>query len=134
MERGLIIYDGDCGFCSASARWLRGHVRPSAQIVAWQELDLFPLGLTPEQCTSSVQWVGPHGERADQSQAVAAALRTGVQPWSGAGWVLGRQWLRPLADRAYRFVARHRGRLPGASDSCRTGMDSTTRTHSQPRG
>ena len=36
MSEALIIYDGDCGFCSASARWLRRHVQPRAQLVPWQ--------------------------------------------------------------------------------------------------
>lgn len=121
MTQGLIIYDGDCGFCSALARWLRRHVQPAAEVVAWQDLDLVALGLTEQQCTTSVQWVGPGGERADQSAAVAAALCSGRQPWVGVGRVLGQEWLRPVADRAYRFVARHRGRLPGASDACRAG-------------
>lgn len=121
MDHGLIIYDGDCGFCSASARWLRRHVQPRAQVVPWQDLDLQALGLTAQQCTTSVQWVGAGGEQADQSAAVAAALRSGRGPWPTAGRVLGQAWLRPTADRVYRFVARHRGRLPGATDSCRTG-------------
>ena len=119
MSEALIIYDGDCGFCSASARWLRRHVQPRAQLVPWQELDLAALSLTAEQCTTSVQWVGPAGQRADQSAAVAAALRSGRQPWASVGGLLGQEWLRPLADKAYRFVARHRGRLPGATDACR---------------
>lgn len=120
MAEGMLIYDGDCGFCSASARWLRRHVQPRAQVVAWQQLELGELGLTAEQCTTSVQWVGPAGHRADQSAAVAAALRSGRQPWASVGGVLGQEWLRPLADHVYRFIARHRGRLPGATDACRT--------------
>lgn len=122
VEQALIIYDGDCGFCSASARWLRRHVRPRADVVPWQELDLEALGLTAAQCTSSVQWLGPDDQRVDQSAAVAAALRSGRQPWASLGVVLGQQQLRPLADRAYRFVARHRGRLPGATDACRADL------------
>ena len=60
--RPILVFDGDCGFCTSSAgfgRRLLGveHVEP------WQFLDLDELGLTPEQCDT----VGGVGYRSQQA-------------------------------------------------------------------
>ena len=48
--RPVLVFDGDCGFCTTSARvgqrWLG-----LADVEPWQMIDLDELGLTDEQCS-----------------------------------------------------------------------------------
>lgn len=116
--RPLLVFDGDCGFCTTSAnaarRWLRlEHVEP------WQFLDLEALGLTPEACTSAVQWAAADGSVCSAEHAVIAALRHAGGVWQPLGAVLGLPGVRSLAGVAYRLVARYRYRLPGGTAACR---------------
>lgn len=110
----VLVYDGDCGFCTASAdrllRWSRG----SLAVVPWQGADLDALGLTPAECSSAVQLVSSTG-RASGGAAVAAALRNCRQPYRTAGTLLAWRPLHPLVERAYSLVAANRHRLPGST-------------------
>lgn len=117
-ERPILVFDGDCGFCTTSAgaarRWLGlSHVEP------WQMLDLDALGLTEAGCTTAVQWVAADGSVRSAESAVVAALRHAGGVWSILGRVLGAPGIRSLAAVAYRVVARNRYRLPGATAACR---------------
>lgn len=113
----LLIFDGDCGFCTTSARWGQRrlgleHVEP------WQFLDLEPLGLTAAQCSAAVQWVAADGTTVAAERAVIASLRHAGGLWAQLGRLLALPGIRPLAAVAYRLVARNRHRLPGATPAC----------------
>lgn len=115
--RPLLIFDGDCGFCTTSAhaaeRWLGlEHVKP------WQRLDLDALAVTEEACTTAVQWVAVDGSVASAEHAVIAALRHAGGVWSAAGRLLALPGLRQLSGVVYRLVARNRHRLPGGTPAC----------------
>ena len=117
----VFLYDGDCGFCTASAMFLRRHVPTPARVVAWQDVDLAPLGVTAEQCRSAVQHVANRRVSAGPV-AVADLLRTATGA-RAIGWrILGRLLrTRPvllLAWPVYRLVARYRHRLPGGTQAC----------------
>jgi len=123
-----LVFDGDCGFCSASARFARRYIRTPARIEPWQHLDLAVLGLTRDECQEALCWVGaarPGQPRrtAAGPEAIAALLSGSTGNWSAAGWrVLGRLLAtRPvlaLAWPAYRWTARNRYRLPGGTPAC----------------
>jgi predicted DCC family thiol-disulfide oxidoreductase YuxK len=118
-ERPVLLFDGDCAFCSTSARLLEQRIRPSAAIVAWQLADLAELGVSAEQATAAVQWVGSDRGVRSGHEAIAAALGT-----AGTGWrALGRLLLLPgiswLAARTYALVAANRYRLPGGTPACK---------------
>ena len=117
----VVIFDGDCGFCTTSARWLhRWVVRGSSTRVApWQQLDLDELGLTEDQCRASVQWVGQDGQVARGHAAIAAALRDGHLVWRPVGALLVAPGFSWLAERVYSWVADHRYALPGGTPACR---------------
>lgn len=114
----MLVYDGDCGFCTRSARVIERLV-PTADIVAWQDADLPALGLTAEQAVAAVQWIGTDEAIATGHAAVAAALMSGPR-WL---WPIGRAILLPgvsgLAASAYRLVSDNRHRLPGGTPACR---------------
>jgi len=117
-----LVYDGDCGFCTASARFLARVVHTRATLVPWQEADLRALELTVERARGSVQWVGPPGGRSgghrDGARAIAAALRSGRQPWPLMGAVVELPGVVRVAQRLYHVVSANRHRLPGSTPAC----------------
>lgn len=117
----ILIFDGDCGFCTTSARFLARWVvgnRP-ATISPWQLADLAGLGLTPDQCRAAVQWVGEDAQVSSGHLAIAAALRSGHPLWRPLGTLLVAPGLSWLAGRLYEWVAAHRYALPGGTPACR---------------
>jgi predicted DCC family thiol-disulfide oxidoreductase YuxK len=118
----ILVFDGDCGFCTTSARFLVRRVvrgRPTA-VAPWQQLDLAGLGLTPDQCRSAVQWVDKDAQVVSGHVAIAAALRTGHPVWRPVGALLVAPGFSWLAGRLYSWVAAHRYVLPGGTPACRT--------------
>lgn len=115
---GTLMYDGDCGFCTSSARWLARRGR--CEIMPWQSLDLEPLGLTEDDVSRAAYWLDASGHVSSSGAgAVAAALTTCGPGWRLAGRLLRLRPVRPLADVGYAWVARNRHRLPGSTDACR---------------
>lgn len=118
----LLVYDGDCGFCTASVAWLRRRLPAGSELTVapWQDLDLRAVGLLPTEVLEAAWWVGPGGDRRRGARAAAAALRAAGGAWGVAGRVLDVPPVSWLAAAVYRLVARYRYRLPGATDACRT--------------
>jgi len=121
QPRPVLIFDGECGFCTTSARFLhRWVVRDGFTHVApWQLLDLDALGLTEDQCRAAVQWVGESGQIASGHAAIAATLRAGYPVWRPAGKLIMAPGFSRLAERLYAWVADHRYALPGGTPACR---------------
>lgn len=59
--RPVLIFDGDCGFCTTSVGVVQRLVRPRCEAVAWQHADLASLGVTAERARYEALWVTPHG-------------------------------------------------------------------------
>ena len=114
---GTVIFDADCGFCTASADWLGRHGRVTTQ--PWQTLDLGAAGLTERDVTEAAWYLTPDGGRLRGARAVAAALRDCGLPWRLLGHLIDLPPVRPLAAVGYAVVARNRHRLPGSTDACR---------------
>lgn len=118
----VFLYDGDCGFCGACARWLARHVPSPVRIVPWQRTDVAALGLTAADCAAAVQlvtWDGAgHPSRAAGPSAVAGVLRASRWHWRVTGRLLATRPALALAWPVYRWVARHRHRLPGGPGTC----------------
>lgn len=119
----VLIYDGDCAFCTASAHRIAQHWRRPATAVPWQRLGadgLRELGLGVAEVQSAAYWIDELGRAHRGHAAVARALV------AAAGWrsLVGRAGLIPpvswMAAGLYRLVARYRHRLPGGTDACRT--------------
>ena len=117
MTQAVLVFDGDCGFCTWSAARIRRWAAGTLDVVPWQLADLTALGLTEEQCASAVQFVDADGV-ASGGAAVARALLRCREPWRTAGRVLALPWLAPVVERGYVVVAANRHRLPGATPAC----------------
>ena len=117
VSAGILIYDGDCGFCTATARWVELRLSDDYRVVPSQQADLGALGLTDEDVARSAWWIGPDGVRWGEHRSIAGALRAMSGPWPAIGRLLTLRPISPLARWTYRLVAdsRYRIRWPGAA-------------------
>lgn len=121
-ERPLLIYDGDCGFCTQCVRLVE-RMPTDAEIVAWQFADLDALGTTAERAEYELLWVHRSGRIEGGANAVAALLED-CGGWRAIGGRVMRQpGVRWLAHRVYRLVADNRDRLPGGTPACALPAD-----------
>jgi predicted DCC family thiol-disulfide oxidoreductase YuxK len=116
-QRPVLVYDGDCGFCTKSAR-LAARLPSRCEIVAWQHADLAALGATQERAAYELLWVTPDGRIYGGADAVAMLLRDSGGMFAVLGGVLGWPGLRSVAHRLYRLIADNRYRLPGGTPAC----------------
>jgi predicted DCC family thiol-disulfide oxidoreductase YuxK len=127
QERSVLVFDGDCGFCTQCAALLRRWSAGSLDVLAWQEADLAALGLTPAQCAEAVQLVAGVG-RFEGGEAIGQALVRCRPPARAVGRVVLIPALAPLVGGVYRRVAANRYRLPGATAACRSDHDAGGRS------
>ena len=112
------VYDGDCAFCTACARFIERHIPGPSTVVPFQFADLGALDLTREQCEHAVQWVGPDGVRAAGPDAIAELLASSTRRWRIPAALLRSGAVRRISWPVYRWVARNRDRMPGGSAAC----------------
>lgn len=120
VDRPVLVYDGDCGFCTRSvflARRLPARVRWAAE--PWQELALSELRTTRDRASHEVLWVDEDHRVFGGAAAVAQLLRGTRAPWSWLGALMSGPVLGSVAEWAYRRVANNRHRLPGTTPACR---------------
>jgi predicted DCC family thiol-disulfide oxidoreductase YuxK len=112
--RPLLIYDGDCGFCTQVAHWLAARSQGRLSIEAWQVVPhlMATLGLTTADGMRQAWFID---EKGVVKGGAAAANAAGATIW----------WLKPLTllyslpgirnveDLVYRLIAENRYRLPG---------------------
>jgi predicted DCC family thiol-disulfide oxidoreductase YuxK len=115
----MLVFDGDCAFCTTSARWIAHRMPQTVAVQPWQALDLRGLGLTTRDVQTAAYWVEGDGSTHRGHRAVAHSLIA-----AGGAWrIVGRALLLPpiswLAAVGYELVARNRSHLPGATDACK---------------
>jgi predicted DCC family thiol-disulfide oxidoreductase YuxK len=115
----LLIFDGDCAFCTSSAQWIEHRLPDGVRVEPWQQLDLTAYRLTEHDVTTAAYWVDRRGRTHRGHRAIARSLIA-----AGGGWkVLGTALLVPpiswIAALLYRVVAKNRHRLPGGTPACK---------------
>ncbi|MFT4165694.1 MAG: DCC1-like thiol-disulfide oxidoreductase family protein [Microlunatus sp.] len=117
-HRSLLVYDGDCAFCTTWVRRLEAVLGKFPEAQPWQWLDLDELGLTGSDVASYV-WLLSDGRRYRGHAAFGALLR--MQPSRGLRF-LGHLIATPpfswVAGAGYFLIARFRHRLPGGTAAC----------------
>ena len=106
----LLLYDADCSFCSASARWLERRARRPLATLPIAEAPAAGVlrGLGERELWAGAHLVSAEGHEYHGAAAMTQALRLGP---GGRLWaVLDRPPLAPLRDAGYRLVAALRGR------------------------
>jgi len=115
----MLVFDGDCGFCTSSARWIEARLPEDVEVTPWQSCDLDELGLTEADVTTAAYWIQDGATPQRGHRAIGRSLIA-----AGGGWrVVGRLIISPpiswLAIPVYGLIARYRYKLPGATEACR---------------
>ena len=108
----LLLYDGHCRLCGASARSLRAWTKGSLTLQSFRELDVgTEYGLSIEACEQSVHLVRNDGVIEHGVGALLGALR---HRWFSPllAWVR-LPGIRFLADRVYSLISKWRFRIAG---------------------
>lgn len=117
-KTAVLIFDGDCGFCTSTANYIKKNSSTPIEIHPWQWVQLSDFSLTKEQASAKVQvFVG--GKTFAGHRAFAKLLRVQNQWWFK---VLGGLMVTPPlswgARVAYFCVAKYRHKLPGGTPAC----------------
>jgi predicted DCC family thiol-disulfide oxidoreductase YuxK len=114
----LLVFDGDCAFCSSSVRAGQRWIGRMATASPYQTTDLGQFGLTAAECERAVRYVTRDRRVLAGENAVSMLLVDAGRGW----WLLGSFMRLPgvhwLSGVAYRWVARNRHRLPGGTPAC----------------
>src|SRR5690606_41531860 len=82
MNPPMLVFDGDCGFCTSSARWIEKRLPDTVEVVPWQFLDdLGALGLTPAEAAAQAWWIDAEGRRHSGPLAIGKARAAPVADW-----------------------------------------------------
>lgn len=116
MEPAVLIYDGDCSMCRASALWLMRRALAGGA----QELEILPCRssarrarfpeISEAACLTAMQLVLPDGRVLAGADAVPEILRR-IPRWRWLRRLFDVPGVRPLARRAYRWIAENRMQL-----------------------
>ena len=114
MERAVLIYDGDCAMCRASALWLmrRALVSDGLEVLPCRSRvrrERYP-AISDQACMSAMQLVLPDGRVLAGADAVPELLRR-VRGWRWVASLFGLPPVLPVTRRVYAWVARSRMKL-----------------------
>jgi predicted DCC family thiol-disulfide oxidoreductase YuxK len=118
----ILLFDGDCGFCTTCANWLGHRVGDDVRIVPAQELgddELADAGLTRAQSAAAAWWLDTHGRAWRGHLAVGKGLEAVGGMWGFCGRLSLLPGIRLVGAGVYRIVVRIRFRLPGGTPACR---------------
>lgn len=114
----LLVFDGDCRFCTTWVNRLASWLPRFPESVPWQWADLDALGLTSDDVRDFAWYLTPQHSYAG-AMALAALLR--AQPRIGlrfVGHLLATPPFSIVAALGYNVIAKHRHRLPGGTPAC----------------
>jgi len=109
----VVLYDGDCAFCTWCATWGRRVLPAEVELRAYQRTDLAVLRVDVKAAARAVHWVAPGAPPQAGARAIAAWLVASGFPWSLAGLMLTVPPVSWLAAATYRMIASNRHRIPG---------------------
>ena len=120
-----LLYDGDCGFCTQTARWCRPRFRRPVDVRPSQDADIAAFGLTEHDVATAAYWIDDQGRAHRGHNGAARALLAMRGGWPLLGAVVLVPPVNLAARGLYALTARYRHHLPGATDACR--LDQPTR-------
>ncbi len=108
VERPVLVYDGDCGFCTYWARRWQQKAQGRIAIVPLQDREGRPPGLATAELEEAVHLVEPDGTIRRGAAAIFEVMGT-LRPYRLARWAY--RWIPPFrwfSNWLYRWVANHR--------------------------
>ena len=118
VSRALLVFDGDCAFCTTWVNRLEAALPVFPRTTPWQWINLDQYALSPDD-VDRYAWVITPGRQFAGHLALSALLR--MQPVASlrfAGHLLATPPFSLVAALAYRFIAANRSRLPGGTPAC----------------
>jgi predicted DCC family thiol-disulfide oxidoreductase YuxK len=115
----LLIFDGDCGFCTSSANYVTRKAKGKIEAHPWQFLNLAEHNLTQEQAEAKVQLIR-HGKIYSGHEAFVQFIQ--IAGPKGLRTISRLALVKPfsfLAAGCYWLVARYRHKLPGGTPACK---------------
>jgi predicted DCC family thiol-disulfide oxidoreductase YuxK len=115
----VLVFDGDCGFCTTTANWIKKNSRVALEIAPYQWTDLEQYGLTAEDAAAKVQLVV--GDKVFAGHNCMAKLLL-IQPnvfVKLVGAVMVMPGIEPISARLYTWIAANRQKLPGGTPACK---------------
>jgi predicted DCC family thiol-disulfide oxidoreductase YuxK len=123
----ILIYDGDCAFCTSCVAWLQRRWNATTPPTAVDYQSIVRDGVayaTPsrEEMQRALWWLDGNGA-VQGAEAVSRALRATSGLWRLVGHLINVAPISWVAPWTYRRVAKYRHHLPGASPTCRLPSD-----------
>jgi predicted DCC family thiol-disulfide oxidoreductase YuxK len=116
--RPILIFDGDCAFCTTSAQWLQRRLHSTVAVEPWQYVDLALYGTDAQHAQHEVIWVDCAGRLYGGAQAFAQWLIHTGGAWRPIGLLITLPPVRWIAAGVYRLIANNRDRMPGGTPAC----------------
>jgi predicted DCC family thiol-disulfide oxidoreductase YuxK len=115
----ILIFDGDCGFCTTTANWITKKSLVPVEAQPYQWANLADLGLTEKEAAAKVQLIS--GGKIFSGHHCMAKLLL-IQPNTFlklVGAVMVMPGVEPISARVYRWIAANREKLPGGTPACK---------------
>lgn len=115
----VLIFDGDCGFCTTTANWIKKNSKVALEIAPYQWTELGQYGLTTEEAAAKVQVVV--GDKVFAGHYCMSKLIL-IQPnvlLKLVGAVMVLPGLDSISARVYEWIAANRQKLPGGTPACK---------------
>jgi predicted DCC family thiol-disulfide oxidoreductase YuxK len=115
----VLIFDGDCGFCTTTANWIEKNSLIPIEIQPYQWAKLADFGLTEEEAAAKVQLLV--GGKVFAGHHCMAKLLL-IQPnalLKLLGAVMVMPGVDPISAKVYDWVAANRHKLPGGTPACK---------------
>ncbi|MCQ9353123.1 DUF393 domain-containing protein [Corynebacterium sp. 153RC1] len=116
-KKPTLLFDGDCGFCSASVEWLKRKVEFEAVPFQFSECQEF--GISETEMNSQV-WLIEDDEKYGGAVAFARLLgKSQLMVLRHFGAFLLLPGVKFIAQKVYALEAKYRHLLPGGTPACR---------------
>ena len=115
----VLIFDGDCGFCTTTANWIKKNSMVALEIAPYQWTELGQFGLTAEEAGAKVQLVV--GDKVFEGHYCMSKLLL-IQPNAPLkllGAIMVMPGVEPISAKVYDWVAANREKLPGGTPACK---------------
>lgn len=118
QHEAILIFDGDCSFCTSTANYVVKKSQIAIQAHPWQFIDVSKYGLTQQQTQDRVYFV-LDGKKFGGHQAFAKImLIQGNWLYKIAGALLMYPPFSFFARPGYRLIAKYRHKMPGGTPAC----------------
>ena len=115
----VLIFDGDCGFCTTTANYIVKKSKVAIKATPWQYQDFSGLPVTKEQCADQV-YLLVDDKAYGGHLAFGMILKVQSNPiYKTLGSVINSPALAWIMRPGYRLVAKYRHKLPGGTPACK---------------